>query len=307
MATIHVYHFAPRFAETIAEALRGRGHEVVACNDDVSFRDALPIMEVLVTQRPPRGHWHLAEKLRLIHGLGAGVDDLFPSPDLPARVVICNARGVMAPEVSEYAIAMMLALERALPTTFARQREREWTMFPVGRLEGRTVGIVGVGAIGSRVARIASAMGMTVIGTVRKARILESVTIVPLEELLERSDHVVVTLPRTPQTIDLIDPRRMKQGAYVIAVGRGGVINEQHLMTALREGHLGGAALDVFVDEPLPADSPWWTAPNTIVTPHTAGLGRNYLERTAAVILDNVGRMERGQELVCQVDRALGY
>ena len=303
MATLHVYH---DHAKWIADALRlaaGERHEIVAWSEPEPFVAALPSIEILVTQGPPRGVFAAATNLRLIHGLGAGVDDLLPAEDLSKDVVICGARGVFAAEASEHAIAMMLALERGLPAMFERQRAHEWKMFGVGKLEGRTAGIVGVGAIGERIMKVAAALGMEVLGTALRPRSGH----VPLDELLARSDHVVVCTPRTPATLNLIDARRMKRGSFLVSLGRGGVVNETALLAALHEGHLGGAALDVFEDEPLPADSAWWSAPNTIVTPHIAGYGRHYLERVVAVALDNVDRLLRGEPLLHRVDRALGY
>lgn len=300
MATLHVYH---DHAEWIAEALRGRGHDIIALSDPAAFIEALPTIELLVTQGAPRGVFAGAARLRLIHGLGAGVDDLLPAPELPERVVICGARGVFAAEASEHALAMMLALERGLPAMLDRQRTHEWRMFGVGKLEGRTVGVVGVGAIGERILRLATAFGMNVLAHAKRARAGH----IALEELLARADHVVVCTPRTPETLDLIDARRLKRGAYLISLGRGGVVNEASLLAALQDGHVGGAALDVFEDEPLSPESPWWTAPNTIVTPHIAGYGRHYLERVAAVVLSNVARFERSEPLLHRIDRTLGY
>lgn len=299
MATIHVYHGQ---AEAIAAALRGGGHEVVAWTSAEAFVDALPSIEILVTQRGPA--LTAGRKLRLIHGLGAGVDDLLP---FPPGVEVCTARGLMAAEASEHAVAMMLALERNLPTMFARQRAHAWKMFPVGRLAGRAVGIVGVGAIGSRVARICSAMEMRVLGVCKRPRPIGGVTMVSLAALLEEADYVVVCTPLTSETRGMIDARRMKRGAALIALGRGGVVDEEALLVALSEGHVGGAALDVFDDEPLRADSPWWSAPNTIVTPHVAGFGGQYIERIAALIRENVDRFERGEQLLCKADPTLGY
>ena len=307
MATIHVYHDA---AEWIASAIRARGREVVAWKTPELFREHLAEAEILVTQGPPRDAWARATRLRLLHGLGAGIDDLLPAENLAEGVAICNVRGVFAAEVAEHAIAMMLALERALPTVFERQRAGVWKMFPVGKLEGRTVAIVGLGEIGVRVARIATAMGMRVVGTSRSLRPVAGVEVRPLSSLLAEAEHLVVCTPRTPSTRGLIDAAalaRLPANAFVINVGRGGVVDEGALLAALHAGRVGGAALDVFEEEPLAADSPWWSAPNTIVTPHIAGLGRRYLERAVEVVLENVERLERGAPLICQVDRAFGY
>lgn len=308
MRTIHVYHGDPKGAAAIAEALRTHGIEAVTWSDPDALRGAIGEMEILIAERPPRDALGLGRRLVLLHRLGAGVDDLLPAPGLPESTAICAARGVMAPEVSEHAIALVLSLERGLPTLFENQRNREWRMFPMGKLEGKSLGLVGLGIIGARIARIASAMGMRVFGTSKRLRPVEGVEVVPLAAL--SVDHLVVITPRTPETLGLIDAEvlsRLPTGAYVTSLGRGGVVDEQALLAALREGHIGGAALDVFVDEPLPKDSPWWTAPNTIVTPHVSGYGRYYLERVIVVVVENLRRLAAGEPLLHRVDRALGY
>jgi phosphoglycerate dehydrogenase-like enzyme len=191
-----------------------------------------------------------------------------------------------------------------------RQHEKSWQMFPVGKLEGRTLGIVGLGEIGRRVARIARAIGMRVLGTSRGLRPVEGVDVRPLDPVLRASDHLVVCTPLTPETRGLIGATELgalPDRAFVINVGRGGVVDEPSLLAALNEGRVGGAAIDVFVDEPLPRDSAWWTAPNTIVTPHIAGLGRRYLERAVEVVVENIERLETGVPPSCQIDRSVGY
>lgn len=304
-----MYHDA---AEWIAAALRARAgeREVVAWSSPDHFRAHVGEVELLVTQRPPRDAWARASRLRLIHGLGAGVDDVLPADGLAPSVAICGVRGLFAAEVAEHAIAMMLALERALPTVLQRQRDKDWQMFPVGKLEGRTVGIVGLGEIGKRVAKIARAMGMRVLGTSRSLRALDAIDVLPLAELLRAAEHLVVCAPLTPATRGLIDAAALAllpDRAFVVNVGRGGVVDESALLAALHDGRVGGAAIDVFEHEPLPRESPWWSAPNTIVTPHIAGLGRQYLERAVEVVIENVERLERCEPLICQVDRTSGY
>ncbi len=301
MKSVHVYH---DHASWIGDALRAHDVDVVEHNDPRSFEDALAQIEILVTQRPPRELLARASRLRLIHGLGAGVDDLFPSA-IPEGVTICCVRGLMAPEVAEHALMLMLALERGLPAMLERQRAHEWKMFGMGKLEGKALGIVGLGAIGQRVSRIGDALGMRVLGHNRSGRAVPGVEVVPLDRLVV--DHLVVCTPRTEETLGLIDAAALARTSYVISVGRGGVVDEAALLAALREGRVAGAGLDVFEDEPLPADSPWWSAPNTIVTPHVAGYGRGYLERVIARVVDNLRRFERGEPVEGRVDRTLGY
>ncbi len=182
------------------------------------------------------------------------------------------------------------------------------------RLDGATVGILGLGAIGHSVARRCKALGMRVIGTRRSAEPLEAVDEVLGPEgtrrVLAESDVVVVVLPLTPETRGSLDAEAlaaMKPRGLLVNVARGGIVDEAALARALEEGHLGGAAVDVFEEEPLPATSPLWTARNALVTPHVAGLARDYMSRVGRIFFENIRRLEKGEPLLNEVDRSRGY
>jgi len=298
---IHVYHGE---GAGVRDVIRGKEPErpVVVVRDEAALRASIGHVKILFTSSPPRGLWRGAHRLVLIQMMGAGVDDLLPAPDLPEGVAIAGLRGVFAAEVSEAALAMVLALVRGLPALVARQLHQQWRPFASGTLAGRTMGILGHGAVGRRIARAAEALGMSVVTFSRREGVLDDV--------VRASDVLVVCLPRTAQTERLVDRRvlaLLPPGAFVVNVGRGGVIDEDALREALLSGHVGGAALDVFAEEPLAASSPWWTAPNTIVTPHVAGFGLRYVERAVDVLLENARRLEAGTELIHRVDRNAGY
>jgi phosphoglycerate dehydrogenase-like enzyme len=250
----------------------------------------------------------------LLQTAGAGVDAVLPAPDLPERVILANARGLHAPHMSEFAIALLLALAKRIPTAVARQRERLWRAFLPRTLEGRTLGILGLGAIGEEVARKARALGMRVIGTRRSGEPSPFADRVyppsETDEVLAQSDAVVILLPLTPETRGSLDAKRiarMRPGALVVNLARGGIVDEEALRAALEEKRIGGAALDVFAEEPLPRESPLWEASNLLVTPHMAGLVEDYLERLLAILLENVERLERGEPIRNRVDRERGY
>jgi len=312
-AVIHVYHErAARIRDAILALEPGRTVVGLCTPDELAV--ALPELDVLFAGLPPRTGWAEATRLRLLQLMGAGADGLLPSPDLPAHTVIAGARGVFATEVSEHALALVLASCRALPTLFARQAERVWRQFETGTLAGETMCVVGLGEVGRRVARAAAALDMRVLG-VRKhpepvAYVERVVGPDRLGEVLRESRWVVLALPLTAETKRLIDARalaELPERAVVVNVGRAGVVDEGALAAALASGRLGGAALDVLDDEPLPPESPWWTAPNTIVTPHVAGVGRNYVQRVIEVLLDNVARLDAGEPLAHLIDRERGY
>lgn len=298
---IHVYH---ERAEVIRAAVLAAApdREVIALASREALAAAMPAIEVLFAPDPPRAGWAGAARLRLIQLLGAGVDQLLPSPDLPAQVEVAGVRGVFAAEVAEHAIAMILALRKRLPELLDDQRARRWRQRPRGSVAGEAVTVVGAGEIGGRVARLCEALGMrvTVVSRTRG----------DLAAALDGARYLVVTAPLTPGTANLIDAAalaRLPAGAFVIGVGRGGVIDEAALDAALRSGRLGGAALDVFVDEPLPPEHPLWTAPGMIATSHVAGYGERYVERCVQVLLENVAALEAGAPRRGLVDRAAGY
>jgi len=315
---IHVHHgFEPALGELVGRMLREAlpGREVVVWHSEQELRAGLPEVEVLLAFRPPRGVWAAARKLRLIQMMGAGVDALLPAPDLPPSVQVANAHGLHGPQMSELALALMLALTKRIPRALEQQRAHLWKMWGMPQLAGKTLGILGLGAIGAAVAEKARAFEMRVIGTQRTPKPVPHVELVVggpsgTERVLRESDTVVVLLPLTPETRGSIGARElgwMKPGAFLVNLARGGIVDEGALLERLRSGALGGAALDVFAEEPLPASHPLWDAPNAILTPHLAGLEPDYLKRLLELSVDNVRRLERGEPLRNPVDRARGY
>ena len=310
---IHIHHESP---ERFADSLRTRlpDCELVYWRSDDEFVAGLPEAEVILAYRPPRGYWARAERLRLLQMSGAGLDALLPAPDLPEHVRVANARGIHGDYMSEFALAMILAFEKRLPLWIAHQRKREWQYHRTGSLRGKTVGILGLGAIGCEVARLCGALGMRAIGTRREPRDTPGVEAVfgprDTDRVLEQCDFVVVLLPLTEETRGWLDARRLSRlprHAVLINLARGGILDETALLDALRAGRLRGAALDVFAQEPLPRESPLWEAPNLILTPHVSGWFPDYSERVADILVENLERLERGDSLRNAVDPRRGY
>jgi len=311
--TIHAYH---AFGEALRQGFSERfpDRELVVWDDAEQFARGIEGVEVLLALRPPRGHWQRARRLRLVQMPGAGVDSLLPEPQLPDDVRVANARGIHEPEMAEFTLALILALAKRLPHAARLQARGEWKMYAGLRLEGASVGILGLGAIGQSVARRCKALGMRVIGTRYSAAPLEFVDQVlgPTEtrQVLEQSDVVVVVLPLTPDTRGSIDAQAlaaMKPRALLVNVARGGIVDETALARALEDGRLGGAAVDVFEQEPLPGSSPLWKARNCLITPHVAGLTRDYMSRVGGIFFENIDRLERGEPLRNEIDRSRGY
>lgn len=260
-----------------------------------------------------------APRLRWFQQWGAGADWLERHPEAKARsFVLTNASGVHAVPISEHILAGLLALGRRLPQALAAQGERTWwrpESEALAELAGKTMLLLGVGAIGRRTARLARAFDMRVVGVVsRPDRVVEEVDDLhgpgALTALLPDADALVLTLPLTPETRGIVGARElaaMKPGGVLVNIGRGGLVDEEALIDALRQGTPAGAALDVFEDEPLSERSPLWTLPNVIVTAHYAGLTPRYDERAAAIFLDNLERFVTGRPLRNVVDKERGY
>jgi phosphoglycerate dehydrogenase-like enzyme len=228
------------------------------------------------------------------------------------RVVVTTAGGVHAVPLAEFCLMGLLALTKNLPRVLADQRARHWNHYVVAELRGRTLLVVGLGAIGTEVARLATMVGMRVLAVTREPRdspVCERVEPPDrLGEVLPEAEAVVVTVPLTRATEGLIGREVfdvLKPGAILVNVGRGGVVDEGALVEALRNSRLGGAALDVFATEPLPPDSPLWDLPNVIVSPHTAALSAKENERIVALFRENLRRYVDGAELLNRVDPAV--
>lgn len=282
--------------------------EMAAVLDDMEIATALVPGSLLVT----------APRLRWFHGWGAGVDGLLRHPGLAERdFILTNTSGIHPNQMTEHTLALMLAFARRLPEAMRAQTGRTWRHMEnneVFELAGKTLLVVGLGAVGQRIAQVAAALGMRVLGIRRTPGPLPDIEHVAgiegLPEHLPEADFVVLVTPLTPETRGLIGERElrlMKQDAYLVNVARGGVVDEKALVHALREGWIAGAGLDVFEQEPLPADSPLWEMPNVIITGHYGGVSPAYDDRAFEVFLDNLHRYRAGQPLRNVVDKRLGY
>jgi len=251
----------------------------------------------------------MAPRLKFIQSIGAGTDQ-FDREVLRGRGIrLASAAGVNARAVSEHAMSLILALARRLPEARDNQAKKFWRgmIGDLGQredeLEGKTLVIVGLGRIGGRLAQIARAFDMRVIGVRRdptggKGAADEVHALSALPGLLPAADFVALTCPLTAETTNLIDAAAlaaMQRSAYLINCARGKVVDEPALVAALRAGTIAGAGIDVTWEEPLPADSPLWEAPNAFITPHTAGETRRYEDNVLDILLENLGRQWRGE------------
>jgi len=270
------------------------------------FSKAAPLMpeaDILVTFGPMLRDeaLHNAGKLKWIQALGTGVDGVIDQPSLRENVIITNIRGIHGEPVSEAAIMGMLALSRRLPDSVRYQDQHSWTRWPPRLLDGKTVGIYGVGLIAEALAPRCAALDMTVIGFTSTKRELPG-----FDRMYRRSDllkyageldYLVLLVPYSEETHHCIDARvfaAMKPSSYLINLARGGIVDEPAMIEALEAGKIAGAALDVFQEEPLPPDHPLWTTKNVIITPHLGGFCDVYAERALPTIEHNMACFLRG-------------
>lgn len=244
-----------------------------------------------------------ARGIQWLHTFSAGVDHPVFRGFVDRGVLVTTSSGSSASPIAQTVMMYLLALTRDLPGWLQAQTERRWEQRAITELDGSTMGIVGMGPIGCEVARLASAFGMRPIGlrrTVRGDEPCETWTLDRPPELARTVDVLVLAVPLSEETRGLVDATilgALRPGALFVNVARGEVVDEEALIDALRSGHLGGAGLDVFTVEPLPAESPLWSLPNVIVTPHSSGTTTRAHERAVEIFLDNLARREAGQPL----------
>lgn len=249
-----------------------------------------------------------APRLKWFQSMWAGTDEYLAPGVLPEGVVLTSSAGSNSQSVAEHALACLLALCRRLPQCRDQQRERLWTdPGKMKTLSGATVLVAGAGHIGSWFAGLCRGLGAHTVGLKRDvSRPVEGfdrlAVMEEMDGLLPQADVVALMLPHSPQTEGLMDARRlrlMKEDAILLSMGRGSVLDQEALAAVMGEGRLWGAALDVTVPEPLPQDSPLWTIPNLIITPHSAGGMRLEVTRANCVrqALDNLNRWQAGKPL----------
>ncbi len=263
-------------------------------------------------------------RLRFVQATSAGAGQQIATAGLSdddlARIAIATSSGVHAGPLAEFALLGILAFARGLPRLQDDRAARKWDHYPVRDVAGRTALILGTGAIGSRIAQLAKAAGMHVIGInsggkqpeapVDKHSVNEYWAADRLAELAPRADVLVITLPETPDTLGMVDAQvlgALPAGAIVVNVGRGRVMDEGALIQLLRAGHLAGAALDVTAEEPPDPGSPLWDLPNVILSPHTAALSPHENERITELFIDNVRRLDSGRPVRNRITAARRY
>lgn len=317
----------------------GERVEFVNAHTDDELRNAVLDTDVLFTWRVPEEVPRKTPRLRWIQLASAGADHIQDLPVWKSQITITASQGMHTVPMAEHCMSLLLALTRQVPALVRAQDRHEWIHnqrdVRLGELRGQTLGIIGWGKIGEGVAHLARAFGMRIIGTRWSVMVpaevprvgidgysdepwLEPVEAPPdivypasqLHDVLSQSDVVLVILPLTPETEGSVGEhefRAMKRRALFLNIGRGRVVQEEAMIASLRSGHLAGAGLDVFSREPLPRNSPLWSMPNVIISPHLGGVSGATHDRVARFFAVNLTRYLEGQPLLNEVQRDAGY
>lgn len=287
---------------------------------DSALIDAVGEAEILFTGEANREMITAAPKLRWIHSWGAGVDRLLSIPEVArGSIILTNSSGIHSIQISEHVIALMLIFTRKLKEFILFQNDGVWHVpdetYIFDELKGKTVGIIGLGSIGSEIAKKAKCFGMTVLAirrtiTAKPTFVDELLPSYDLKRLLKESDFVVISAPLTSKTRGMIGAQEfanMKRTAYIINIARGEIIQQNELIAALKQKKIAGAGLDVFETEPLQPNSDLWHMKNVIITPHVAGETVHYYERTTKIFCENLRRYINKTPLINVVDKKAGY
>lgn len=314
--------FATQTGEQQLSALRESFPDVTfaVAPDEASQLRELPDADAVISW-PTREALPTARKLTWVHCTSAGIERILSIPELIEmdQVTLTNARGAHAATIADHCFAFILAFTRNVPALVEDQRAHRWDR--PGRskgtreLSGSTLGIVGLGKIGSEIARRATGFGLHVkavdVNTAVEAPGVQEVwPLSRLDDLLREADYVAVAIPITPQTRSLIGARElalMKPDAYLCVMSRGGIVDQDALAAAIAGGRLAGAGLDATSPEPLPAEHPLWDTPNVLISPHCSGASRQTTERGRQILRENIRRFVAGEPLINVCDKRAGY
>jgi D-2-hydroxyacid dehydrogenase (NADP+) len=297
------HHDCEKYAEMLAPELDGYD-VMLASSLKTTSEDALAKANIILGLGPQFNDKIIsaAKNVEWIQCLTTGTETITGAPSLRDGVLITSTRGIHGPQMSELTLLLMLALTRKLPRMLANQAKHNWERWPQSILDGKTVAILGIGAIAEHLAPLCKGFGLTVFGISQSARSVAGIdrmfTRDQLKEAVGLSDYFVVIVPHAPDTDKIVDRsvlEAMKPSAFFINVARGGVVDEEALVDVLRDKRIAGAGLDVFETEPLPEDSPLWGLDNVIITPKVGGMTDVYVEQTAPIVAHNLRAYREGR------------
>lgn len=309
MKLLILEEYAEYYKSQIKEAFPNL--EIKSAVDEAAAGPFIKQAQILIAIKASDELISKAKNLQWIQSLISGTDFFTKLPSLNKDVLITSSRGIHGPQMAETTCLLMLALNRNLSANIKNQERKHWQRWPTKLLYKKSVGILGVGTIGSELARICKSFGMIVHGLTTTGRESEWVDYpydsAGMNKLLPRVDYLVNILPASSETRKIIGAKQfaeMKQTAFFMSVGRGDTVDEEALIRALENGDIAGAGLDVFAEEPLSKDSPLWNMTNVIITPHIGGMSDIYPDQVLPNIKENISRYMAGErkELVNFID-----
>lgn len=312
------------FPDWAVDELRSRfpGFDVVKLTSRERLFDELPDTDILLAWAVRPEQIAAAKKLKWIHTGMAGLNWLLIPEVVNSDIIVSSSKGVHAIPIAEHTIAVMLAFSRRLADCFEAQQRGIWNRREIwektpsfDELYGKTIGIFGLGTLGSEIARRTHAFGMRVVGFKRnpEAKPDRVDAVYPqamLDEILPSLDYLVIAAPLTAETKHAIGKKqfdRMKRSAFLVNIARGDIVDQDAMIEALNTGRIAGAGLDVFVPDPLPNGHPLFSTKNVILTPHTSGVSDMLWRRVMDIFVENIRRFMDGRELINQVDKTRGY
>jgi phosphoglycerate dehydrogenase-like enzyme len=303
----------------VLENLSGCSIQSASCDEEAL--PLAPLADVVVVGFGGGGMlrrlWPHFQKVRWIHAMSAGVDWIMFDGLRGSPLPFTNARGVYAPALAEFAMLGLLHFAKDVPRLTAQKTAHEWKPFLVDELRDATLAVVGYGGIGRAASRLAHAFGMRVTAVkrhldkgMRDPWVSAVSDLAGMRDVLRAADHALLCLPHTAETFHIVGAPELaclRPHGVLVNVGRGTAVVEDALVASLRGGGIRGAALDVFETEPLPPDSPFYSLPNVLLSPHCADRTARWQKESATLLRDNVERFQRGEPLLNVVDKALGY
>jgi phosphoglycerate dehydrogenase-like enzyme len=293
-----------RLANEYKKALQSKFPELTihATTKEEEVGDFIEKMDILLAFRISDELIKKASKLQWIQSLATGVDYIVNLPSLRKDVLLTSTRGIHGPQMSEIAFLLMLSLNRNFPQIVRNQDQGTWERWPTRLLYRKKLGILGMGVIGEEIAKKAKAFGMKVYGIDIVKRKIEAVDYFSgpdeILKVVAEIDYFIIVAPYTPQTYKTVNAKvlsSMKPTAFLINIARGELVDEDALINALNSRKIAGAALDVFCQEPLPKDHPFWKMKNVIVTPHVGGMSDIYVEQALSIFEENLRRYVMGE------------
>ncbi len=315
MRIVLCYPVEPRHLAQIQAA--APGHEIVDAGQE-RIAEELPTADIFCGHAKVPVPWDEVVRrgrLQWIQSSAAGLDHCLVPSVIASNIQVCSASGVFANQVAEQTLALLLGLLRGLPVFFRAQQKKEFIRRPTRDLHGTTVGIVGLGGNGRRIAEVLAPYNVRIVATDvypmnRPPHVAELWPADDLHKLLPLVDILILGVPLNAQTVGMIAAREfelMKPGSILINVARGPVVRETDLVAALSSGKLWGAGLDVTEEEPLPEASPLWTHPNVIITPHVGAQSARRYDDATHLVCENLRRYFAGEPLLNLVDKNLGF